>query len=47
MLGKLSISENNKGIFFRKANYSRIRAKLAADRYLEEHKDDVNMNDSW
>ena len=43
----LYISENNKGIFFRKANYSRIRAKLAADRYLEEHKDDVNMNDSW
>ena len=43
----LYISENNEGIFFRKANYSRIRAKLAADRYLEEHKDDVNMNDSW
>lgn len=43
----LYISENNKEIFFRKANYSRIRAKLAADRYLEEHKDDVNMNDSW
>ncbi len=43
----LYISENNEGIFFRKANYSRIRAKLAADRYLEEHKDDINTNDSW
>lgn len=42
----LYISEENEGIFLRKANYSRIRAKLAADRYLEEHKDDVN-NNSW
>lgn len=34
----LNISENNEGIYFRKANYSRIRAKLAADRYIEEHR---------
>ncbi len=40
----LYISENNEGIFFRKANYSRIRAKLAAERYIEEHKDDINSN---
>lgn len=43
----LFISEENEGIFFREANYSRIRAKMAADKYLEEHKDDVNTNDSW
>lgn len=43
----LHISENNEGIFFRKANYSRIRAKLAADRYLEEHKDVVDTTDPW
>lgn len=43
----LYISEENEGIFFRKANYSRIRAKLAADRYLEEHKEDVNTADPW
>lgn len=36
----LNIAEDNEGIYFRKANYSRIRAKIAADRYLEEHKDD-------
>ena len=29
------IAQGNEGIFFRKANYSRIRAKLAADKYLE------------
>lgn len=29
-----NISEQNEGIYFRKANYSRIRAKLAADKYL-------------
>lgn len=29
------ISMENKGIFFRKANYSRIRAKLAADKYMD------------
>lgn len=32
-----NISTENEGIYFRKANYSRIRAKLAADKYLEEH----------
>ncbi len=36
----LNISENNEGIYFRRANYSRIRAKLAADRYIEEHKNE-------
>lgn len=36
----LNISEDNEDIYFRKANYSRIRAKFAADRYLEEHKED-------
>ena len=35
----LNISINNENIYFRKANYSRIRAKLAADQFLEEHKD--------
>lgn len=39
----LNISEENEGIYFRKANYSRIRAKLAADRYIEEHKNDSSM----
>lgn len=31
-----SIVKENKGIYFRKANYSRIEAKLAAERYLEK-----------
>lgn len=35
----LNISKENEGLYFRKANYSRIRAKLAADKWLEEHKD--------
>lgn len=35
----LNISENNEDIYFRKANYSRIRAKQAADRYLEVHRE--------
>lgn len=35
----LNISVDNEDIYFRKANYSRIRAKKAADRFLEEHKD--------
>lgn len=35
----LNISLNNEDIYFRKANYSRIRAKMAADRFIEEHKD--------
>lgn len=34
-----NISEENEGIYFRKANYSRIRAKLAADRWLKEHEE--------
>ena len=34
-----NISAENEGIYFRKANYSRIRAKLTADKYLEEHAD--------
>ncbi len=42
----LNISEENEGIYFRKANYSRIRAKAAADRYIEEHKNDAGV-DSW
>ena len=33
------LSENNEGIYFRKANYVRIRAKSVADKYLSEHKD--------
>lgn len=32
----LMVSENNKEIYFRKANYSRIQAKKAADQYLKE-----------
>lgn len=32
------ISVENEGIYLRKANYSRIRAKAAAEEYLEEHK---------
>jgi len=35
----LNISLNNEDIYFRKANYSRIRAKMAADWFIEEHKD--------
>lgn len=30
------IVEYNEGIYFRKANYSRIKAKMAAERYLEK-----------
>lgn len=33
------ISEDNENIYFRKANYSRIRAKLVADRYVKKHGD--------
>ncbi len=33
-----NISVENKGIFFRKANYSRIKAKLAADKYVENNR---------
>ena len=33
------ISEKNQGIYLRKANYSRIRAKLAAEQFMEEHRD--------
>lgn len=40
----LNISEENEGIYFRKANYSRIRAKAAADRYIEEHKNDAGVD---
>ena len=40
----LNISEENEGIYFRKANYSRIRAKIAADRYIEEHKNDTGTD---
>lgn len=36
-----TISENNEGIYLRKANYSRIRAKQTADEYLEQHSEDV------
>ena len=32
-----NISADTDGIYFRKANYSRIRAKLAADKWLKEH----------
>ena len=35
----LYISQENEDIYFRKANYSRIRAKMAADRFIEEHQD--------
>ena len=44
----LDISERNKGIYFRKANYSRIRAKMTADRYIQEHKEyQYNWYDEW
>lgn len=32
-----NISTGSDGIYFRKANYSRIRAKLTADKWLKEH----------
>lgn len=32
-----NILEENEGIYFRKANYSRIRAKMAAEKWLEEN----------
>lgn len=35
-----AISDNNEDIYFRKANYSRIKAKKAADAYLLEHAED-------
>ena len=35
-----TISNNNQEIYFRKANYSRIKAKTAADIYIEEHAED-------
>lgn len=34
------LSNMNQGIYFRKANYSRIRAKHAAEIYLKEHEED-------
>lgn len=34
-----NILEDDENIYFRKANYSRIRAKLAADQYVSEHRD--------
>lgn len=36
-----AIADNNEGIYFRKANYSRIRAKLAAEAYIKEHDKDI------
>ena len=33
------ISQNNEDVYFRKANYARIRAKQVADEYLEKHSD--------
>lgn len=35
-----TIADNNEGIYFRKANYSRIKAKKAADAYIREHEED-------
>lgn len=35
-----TIADNNEGIYFRKANYSRIKAKKAADAYIKEHAKD-------
>ena len=35
----LYISQENEDIYFRKANYSRIKAKMAADWFIEEHQD--------
>lgn len=42
----VNISEENEDIYFRKANYSRIRAKLAADQYIEKHKNDRGIDSS-
>lgn len=42
-----NISEENEGLYFRKANYSRIRAKLVADKWLEEHKEYAQYEDYW
>lgn len=33
------LAENNQDIYFRKANYTRIRARQIAEKYLEEHAD--------
>jgi len=41
----MRISLNNKDVYFRKANYVRIRAKNIADKYLEEHKDYKKYSD--
>ena len=41
----LYISQENEDIYFRKANYSRIKTKMAADKFLEEHKD-YNRNNN-
>lgn len=41
-------AENNKELHLRKANYSRIQAKRAADLYLTEHADDkIYANLEW
>lgn len=36
-----NISDNYDDVFFRKANYSEIKAKLAADEYLKEHSESM------
>lgn len=42
------ISREEENIYFRKANYSRIRAKLAAEKYIKEHQDSqVNDFDDY
>lgn len=42
-----SVSENNEGIYFRRANYSRIQAKRAADAYLAEHETDKELSEMY
>lgn len=42
-----NISDNNEGIYFRKANVGRIRAKHAADKYLKQHANDQIYSDVY
>lgn len=41
------LAENNDDVFFRKANFSRIRAKQIAENYLDEHEEDKRYANIW
>ena len=40
------LAENNRGVYLRKANYTRIRARQIAERYLEENADYAEYSSS-